>query len=248
MTDVVLGMGEVGSTLFDLLTMRGYDCIGVDTDAIRSRNQTSTSVTTELIHICIPGDITMFQSVVRECANTYKDAQAILVHSTVRPGTAASLQEKTNIPIISSPVRGVHRRFLEDMQRYTKFVATDVNIDQNLISKIEDRFKKVHWLSSTKTAEFAKILTDTTYYGWLINYAQLTKIICDMEEMDYDEMWSFADEPHQFLGNRPKMYPGIIGGHCVIPNLALIDYPELKTVGDINDIFRKHLSQNSNLL
>ncbi|MCG8623406.1 MAG: GDP-mannose dehydrogenase, partial [Proteobacteria bacterium] len=142
------------------------------------------------------------------------------------------------------PTRGVHRRFLEDMQRYTKFVAADVDIDKNLMSEIQDRFKKIHWMSSTKTAEFAKILTDTTYYGWLINYAQLTKMICDKERIDYDEMWTFADEPHQYLGNRPKMYPGIIGGHCVIPNLALIDYQELKAVRDVNEVFRRYVSKN----
>ena len=26
-----------------------------------------------------------------------------------------------------------------------------------------------------------------------------------------------------FLKNRPKMFPGFIGGHCVIPNLDLIE-------------------------
>lgn len=244
MTDVVLGMGEVGSTIFNLLVMRGYSCIGVDTDTSRSQNHTSKPATTELVHICIPGDVAIFESVVLECASTYKNTQAILIHSTVKPGTAASVQKKTDIPVVSSPTRGVHRRFLDDMQRYTKFIATDVRIDKNLMSKIEDRFKKIHWMSSTKTAELAKILTDTTYYGWLINYAQLTKMICDKEGIDYDEMWTFADEPHKYLGNRPKMYPGIIGGHCVIPNLALIDYRELKVVRDVDEIFREYVSKN----
>ena len=36
-------------------------------------------------------------------------------------------------------------------------------------------------------------------------------------------MWTFSDEIHKILGNRPKMYPGHIGGHCVIPNLELIN-------------------------
>jgi len=31
-------------------------------------------------------------------------------------------------------------------------------------------------------------------------------------------MWSFADEIHKFLGNRPKMFPGFIGGHCLDGN------------------------------
>ena len=43
-------------------------------------------------------------------------------------------------------------------------------------------------MSTTKTAELAKILVDTTYYGWLINYAQITKMICEKENLDFDEM------------------------------------------------------------
>ena len=66
-------------------------------------------------------------------------------------------------------------------------------------------------MSTTKTAELAKILVDTSYYGWLINYAQITKMICEKENIDFDEMWKFADEIHENLGNRPKMFPGIIG-------------------------------------
>lgn len=97
-------------------------------------------------------------------------------------------------------------------------------------------------MSDTNTAEYAKILTDTTYYGWLINYAQLTKMICDAEKIDYDEMWTFAEEIHQVLGNRPKMYPGVIGGHCVIPNLSLVDHPAIQDVRKINETFRTHIN------
>ena len=94
-------------------------------------------------------------------------------------------------------------------------------IDSKIKKDLENRFEKVNWMSTTKTAELAKILVDTTYYGWLINYAQITKMICEKENVDFDEMWKFADEIHENLGNRPKMFPGIIGGHCVIPNLDL---------------------------
>ena len=94
------------------------------------------------------------------------------------------------------------------MQRYSKFVASARPITKDIRDDIEDKFKKVKWMSDTKTLEFAKILTDTTYYGWLINYAQITKMICDENGIDYDEMWSFADEIQEYLGNRPKMYPG----------------------------------------
>lgn len=60
-------------------------------------------------------------------------------------------------------------------------------------------------------------------------------------KVDYDEMWSFADEIHKYLGNRPKMYPGFIGGHCVIPNLSLIDEEFLWEINNINNIYSKNV-------
>jgi hypothetical protein len=52
-------------------------------------------------------------------------------------------------------------------------------------------------------------------------------------------MWSFADEIHKFLGNRPKLFPGYIGGHCVIPNLELMDDYSLNQIKKINEYFKK---------
>ena len=52
--------------------------------------------------------------------------------------------------------------------------------------------------------------------------------------IDYDEMWTFSDEIHEFLGNRPKLYPGFIGGHCVIPNLDLLQNQALNLIKKIN--------------
>lgn len=239
LTDIVLGMGEVGSTIFELLSGRGYSCIGIDADKSRSRNDGGPPKQTEMLHVCIPGDLDDFEGIVLECAKRRSPSLAVLVHSTVRPGTAALLQGSLPVPVLSSPARGVHRRFLHDMERYTKFVAADVDVTGEVKSGIESRFRKAQWMSGTKTLEFAKILTDTTYYGWLINYAQMTQMICEREGIDYDEMWQFADEIHQYLGNRPKMYPGIIGGHCVIPNLKLLEYDQVQSVKRINDTFKE---------
>ena len=35
------------------------------------------------------------------------------------------------------------------------------------------------------------------------------------------------------------MVPGFIGGHCVIPNLELINDNSLNQISTINDIFKK---------
>ena len=242
MTDIILGMGEVGETLFDLLVDRKFDCVGIDLDNTKCKKYSENEVirNPEYLHVCLPGELTGFTDIVLNWIHKIKNVQVVIIHSTVKPGTTKSIQEKSSIPILFSPVRGVHRRFLNDIKKYTKFISFDnTDIDLKIKKDLEKRFEKVDWMSTTKTAELAKILVDTTYYGWLINYAQITKMICEKENVDFDEMWKFADEIHENLGNRPKMFPGIIGGHCVIPNLDLIEYENLDIIKKINQMYEK---------
>ena len=242
MTDIILGMGEVGETLFDLLVDRKFDCVGIDLDNTKCKKYSENGVikNPEYLHVCLPGELTGFTNIVLNWMDKIKNIQVVIIHSTVKPGTTKIIQEKSSIPILFSPVRGVHRRFLNDIKKYTKFISFDgIEIDSKIKIDLENRFEKVDWMSTTKTAELAKILVDTTYYGWLINYAQITKMICEKENVDFDEMWKFADEIHENLGNRPKMFPGIIGGHCVIPNLDLIEYENLDMIKKINEMYEK---------
>lgn len=242
MTDVILGMGEVGKTLFDLLVDRKFDCVGIDLDNSKCKKYSENEVikNPEYLHVCLPGELTGFTDIVLNWINKIKNIQVVIIHSTVKPGTTKIIQEKLSIPILFSPVRGVHKRFLNDIKKYTKFISFDgAEIDSKIKRDLENRFEKIDWMSTTKTAELAKILVDTTYYGWLINYAQVTKMICEKENIDFDEMWKFADEIHENLGNRPKMFPGIIGGHCVIPNLDLVEYENLEIIKKINEMYKK---------
>jgi len=242
MTDVILGMGEVGQTLFDLLVDRKFECVGIDLDNSKCKKYSENEVikNPEYLHICLPGELTGFTDIVLNWINKIKNIQVVIIHSTVKPGTTKIIQEKLSIPILFSPVRGVHKRFLNDIKKYTKFISFDgAEIDSKIKRDLENRFEKIDWMSTTKTAELAKILVDTTYYGWLINYAQITKMICEKENVDFEEMWKFADEIHENLGNRPKMFPGIIGGHCVIPNLDLVEYENLDIIKKINEMYEK---------
>ena len=240
MTDIILGMGEVGETLFNLLVDRKFDCIGIDLDNSKCKNYTENEIieNPQYLHVCLPGELTGFTDIVVNWINKIKNIKVVIIHSTVKPGTTKTIQEKFSMPILFSPVRGVHKRFLNDIKKYTKFISFDgAEIDSKIRIDLEKRFEKIDWMSTTKTAELAKILVDTTYYGWLINYAQITKMICEKENVDFDEMWKFADEIHENLGNRPKMFPGIIGGHCVIPNLNLVKYENLDVIKKINEMY-----------
>lgn len=239
--DTILGMGEVGSTIFQLLN-EVVPLEGVDIDKTKERKKTAFNhEQTYFLHICIPYS-EGFRDAVLDTTKKYKP-RAVIIHSTVPPRTTQKLQEILHkIPIISAPTRGVHRNFLSDMKRYTKIFAVDkkfVGTEEynEFIKRFNDAGVKVESVSSTTTTELAKILTDTTYYGWLITYAQITKILADKYGVDYDEMWKFADEIQKFLGNRPKMFPGFIGGHCVMNNLELIKESDI--FSEVVDIMKE---------
>ena len=63
-------------------------------------------------------------------------------------------------------------------------------------------------------------LTETTYFGVLIAWAQEVERYCDQVGVDYDEVVSIFDE----IAYLPqvKFFPGIIGGHCVMPNIGIL--------------------------
>ncbi len=48
---------------------------------------------------------------------------------------------------------------------------------------------KTKKISNPITLELAKIIVDTSYYGWLINYAQLSNMIAIQHKVNFDEMW-----------------------------------------------------------
>jgi len=238
--DVVAGLGEIGKPILKLLSKAtpiiGYD---INEKLIDSRLVTRyEKLDTRFLHVCTPFTKNFIQNVV----SLYKkfNPKSIVIHSTISPNTTKQLQEKLPIPIIYSATRGVHKRMLHDLKRYTKFFAVEPNAPNAkwAISAYSKTLKKcgvkIKKMSNPLTLELAKIVCDTSYYGWLINYAQLSNMIALKHTVDYDEMWSFADEIHKFLGNRPKMFPGFIGGHCVIPNLALIDNSTLNLIKEIN--------------
>lgn len=246
--DVVVGLGEIGKPILQLLsknrTVVGYD---INEKLMNKKNfDKLKDIPTEFLHICIPYSKKFIQNLLSIVEQF--DPNAIVIHSTIEPYTTQKLQQRLFIPVIYSATRGVHKRMIFDLKRYTKFFAIEKNVSNAKWAATE--YKKImngcdiktKQMSSPITLELAKIICDTSYYGWLINYAQLSNIIAKSNKVDYDEMWSFADEIHKFLGNRPKMYPGIIGGHCVIPNLELINVNTLNFIKTLNKKYIKKIS------
>ena len=247
--DVVAGLGEIGNPILRLVSKQklsiGYDINEKLMD--KKKFHKYEKLKTSFLHICIPFSSNFIKNVISLVSKF--DPEVVVIHSTISPGTTNKLQSLLQIPVIYSATRGVHKRMFHDLKRYVKFFAIETTAPRskwassayyNLMKKCGIKTKK---MTTPLTLELAKIVVDTSYYGWLINYAQLSNMIAIKNKVNYDEMWSFADEIQKFLGNRPKMFPGFIGGHCVIPNLELINDDALNLIKDINADYAKILKK-----
>jgi len=210
---VIVGLGEVGKPLFQLAS-RHHEAIGLD---IEPPKQTLENV--DVLHICFPYEIKDFIDESVRYIALFKPAVTV-VNSTVGIGTTRAIAERAGTLVVNSPVRGKHVRMLEELQHYTKFVgANDPAAAQLAVEHFESMGLKTRVLTSFEATELAK-LTETTYFGLMIAWAQEVERYCDLVDQDYAEVASFYDEIKFFPP--VKYFPGVIGGHCVMPNIEIL--------------------------
>jgi len=212
---VVVGMGEVGKPLFQLISEHSdtIDVVGVDIQPVPATGGC------DVLHICYPFQIRDFVGEAARYIAHFKPALTV-INSTVGVGTTRAIAEQTGTPVVNSPVRGKHVRMLEELRSYTKFVgALDAASGKAAARHFESIGMKVKVLSAPEATELAK-LTETTYFGVMIAWAQELERYCDRAGQDYAEITSFYDEIKFFPP--VKYFPGVIGGHCVMPNIDLL--------------------------
>ena len=152
---VVVGLGEVGRPLFNLLST-AYDCVGVDLAPVHIDRPCS------VLHLCIPYQIRDFIGVCADYVAKYQP-QLTVLHSTIAPGTTRALQEATaSDRVVFSPVRGKHARMESDMLRYKKFVAASTpEIAAEAAAFLQPNGRLVLELEEDAAASASQILLDS---------------------------------------------------------------------------------------
>jgi UDP-N-acetyl-D-mannosaminuronate dehydrogenase len=234
-TVVIVGLGEVGKPLLEILKSR-YQVFGVDI------NQPAPISRCDVMHVCFPFQGGEFVRHVVEYIDQYRPLLTV-INSTVAPGTTRSIAVESGAAVVHSPVRGKHTRMQEEMLHYIKFVgAIDPQSGERAIEHFEAVGMKTKLLSSPEASEIAK-LTETTYFGLMIAWAQEVERYCTKLGADYDEVVSFYHEIKFFPP--VKYFPGVIGGHCVMPNIAILrqQFPSglLEAVAKSNTLKQKNL-------
>jgi UDP-N-acetyl-D-mannosaminuronate dehydrogenase len=107
-----------------------------------------------------------------------------------------------------------------DLLKYDKFIGgMDATAAQMAARHFESVGMKTRVLSSPEATELAK-LTETTYFGLIIAWAQEVERYCDRLGLKYEEIVSIYEEIPFFPP--VKYFPGVIGGHCVMSNIEIL--------------------------
>ncbi len=234
----VVGLGEVGKPLFEIIKTQ-HEVFGVDIDLAAPLNRC------DVMHICFPFSGRKFIGQVVDYIRRYQPALTI-INSTVAPGATRRIADESGRPVVNSPVRGKHARMREEMLHYTKFIgALDPESGARAAQHFESVGIKTKVLGSPEATEIAK-LTETTYFGVMIAWAQEVERYCREVGASYDEVVSFYEEVKFFPP--VKYFPGVIGGHCVMPNIAILrqQFPSglLEAIMKSNTLKQKNLGSD----
>ena len=209
---VVVGLGEVGRPLLNILS-RSFECAGVDLAPVNVPRPCS------VLHICYPFQIRDFLATTADYLARYAP-QLTIVHSTVAPGAIRELQAVIGDDRIAySPVRGKHARMEADMLRYKKFLAaSSPEVTQQAVAHLSQAGFQTAAFRTLEIGELSKLL-ETTYLGLLVAWAQEVERFAARYDASSKEVNAFIQEIDYLPSH---IFPGHIGGHCVIPNIEIL--------------------------
>jgi UDP-N-acetyl-D-mannosaminuronate dehydrogenase len=225
-----VGLGEIGQALFALLKEEdSFTVYGLDSDEtkMRATGQAKRKLPSEVdtMHVCLPCKTQeKFVVTVAKYAKQFKP-KLLIINSTVPPGTTKKIHEHCKCLVAHSPVRGVHKNpeYMKwELKRWTKYVG---GVNTKATDAAREHFEKmglkVKTLKSCAETELAKLF-ETTYRAWMIACFQEMHRISRHFGGDFDEAVDFLEDTHRLRLDRPVMFPGFIGGHCLIPNTELL--------------------------
>ena len=208
---LVIGMGEIGTGLAEVL-----QCDGID------KNDKVPNA--DIIHICFP-----YSDQFVELVQKYKydtGASLIVIHSTVPVGTTSKCGEKA----VHSPVRGKHPHLAEGIKTFVKFFGGE------RAKEAAAHFSAfgVETVTTEKPENTeAMKLWDTEIYREAILLNKRIHQYCEEHGLDFDIAYTLASKTYndgytklghpEFTKYVLKYVEGPIGGHCLEPNHLMLN-------------------------
>lgn len=225
MKSLIIGMGEVGQALFNVLQFTYSDIQSYD------KNQSQgVSLPVEIVHICFPYSENFIHEVHRYL-RTYQP-KYLIIHSTVPVGTTKKIAENADFTkVFYSPIRGHHENMEMELRIYVKYIASDYFLDTEISKYFEDAGIPTKTISDTDSVELMKLL-ELYRYGLYLAGAKEQETICKYFGKDYDsivsELEKTSNEGLVLLGKvhqcQPLLYPfkDFVGGHCTVEDMEIL--------------------------
>ncbi len=226
---LILGLGEVGRSLYELFKENGkFDVYGFDVDKKRMQEITGNAEcpsTIDVMHVCYRfTEPDKFIKTTSDYIKTFKPKLTI-IESTVAPETTQKIAKLSKTPMVHSPIRGMHESkdtMKRDVLFWVKYVGgTSKEAALEAQRHFEKLGLKVKVLKGPAETELAKLF-ETTYRAWMVACFQEMHRISRHFGADFDEVLDMMEDIHRRRFNKPLHFPGVIGGHCLIPNAKLL--------------------------
>lgn len=212
---IIVGAGEVGTAMFEILR-HTHDVELVEGERVEQSPF-------DLLGIAFPFGLG-FVAEVKKYQDWYKPRHTV-IFSTVPPGTCRKLGAT------HSPCVGIHPHLEEGIKTFTRWIGGDET------GEVAHFFRRaglrVYCFDKPETTELMKIEC-TSKYGLDIEHAKQVRRDCEKFGVPF-EAWSLwtrdYSEGYAKLGHpeyaRPNLIPIMtpIGGHCVRPNLEMLENP-----------------------
>lgn len=221
----IIGYGEIGRSIDQIYKNKGF-C-----PEIKDFNVNGDLTNCDYLHICIPYTDS-FVDIITDYVRQYSP-KIVIINSTVQVGTSNRIYYITNVPVVHSPIRGIHPNLVDGIMTFKMFIGSTVS---SALVKVYELYeylglKNIVSCDKSETTELAKLL-DTTYYGLCIAFHKDVKELCNKFNLNFDQVMTEYNKSYNQgytqLGKQNVVRPvlqdmlGPIGGHCVVPNAEIL--------------------------
>ena len=216
MQHVVIGAGEVGQAIFNVLSEK-HDVYMRDIEPDGPQRA-------DVLHVCFPYSYN-FNEAVYDYVKEYQ-AKLWIIHSTVPRGTSAKLSA------VHSPVRGRHPALTESVRTFVKFFGGPRAAEA--AAYFSECGVPVKVVADSDATEAGK-MWELAQYGLAIAIEKSIYAYCEDNRLDFDTVYTLFAETYnegytalnepQFVRPVLRHMPGPIGGHCVVPGSLMLNHP-----------------------
>jgi UDP-glucose 6-dehydrogenase len=215
---IVIGLGEVGSAIYELVKQfHETETLDIEPKKIVGFF--------DVMHICFPYTNNFIENVL-SYAKQFQP-KLLIIESTTQVGTTDKIAKRLPATLVChSPVRGRHEdTLLLGLKMYTKYIGPCSSEAAEFAKKYYmDMGLNVYIAKSPLETEFAKLM-NLAYYGTCIGIFQEFERLIEKHKLKREDIMNFIGSTQiESRGNvpRPLYYGGYIGGHCVTPALRML--------------------------